>query len=84
MLLDPRDFTFWIRLLFRRIGYLPNELMRLIWNSYLELYALMIIDRTNRRRYIDASIREHDLEFMFDLNRDDDHDDWKRRYGPGF
>ena len=47
-------------------------------------FGVMIIDRTSRRRYINASIREHELEFMFDLNRDDDHDDWKRRYGPGF
>ena len=50
----------------------------------MSAFGVMIIDRTSRRRYINASIREHELEFMFDLNRDDGHDDWKRRYGPGF
>jgi hypothetical protein len=33
--------------------------MRLLWNAYLELYAQMIMDRTNERRHIKALLDEH-------------------------
>jgi|LauGreDrversion4_1035100.scaffolds.fasta_scaffold284770_2 hypothetical protein len=81
--LDPRDFVLLMTRMFRRIGYLPEELMRLIWNVYMELLTFTLIDRTNRRRYIRHKMVEDELDAMFDLNtRNDDNDE--RRYGPGF
>jgi hypothetical protein len=59
MVLDPRDFGLLVTLMFRRLGNLPEELMRLIWNAYLELYAQMIIDRTNDRRHLRDLLDEH-------------------------
>jgi hypothetical protein len=61
--------------MFRRIGSYPQDLIRLIWDTYLELLTFTLIDRTNRRRYIMNNIVEDELDLM-------GYDD--RRYGPGF
>jgi hypothetical protein len=81
--LHPRDFVLFMNRLFSRIGYLPDDLMQMLWNVYMELLTFTLIDRTNRRRYIRHKMVEDELDAMFDLNNDDS-DDWKRRYGPGF
>jgi hypothetical protein len=44
-MIDPRDFGFLVTLMFRRLGGIPEEHMRLIWHAYLELYAQMLTDR---------------------------------------
>jgi len=58
-----------------KIRQIPQDLIRLLWDTYLELLTFTLIDRTNRRRYIMNNIVEDELDLM-------GYDD--RRYGPGF
>ncbi len=73
--LSAQEFVVLMTEMFRRIGSYPQDLIRLIWDTYLELLAFTLIDRTNRRRYIMNNIVEDELDLM-------GYDD--RRYGPGF
>jgi hypothetical protein len=57
-MIDPRDFGFLVTLMFRRLGGIPEELIRLIWHAYLELYAQMLTDRTNDRNRLRDSLDE--------------------------
>jgi hypothetical protein len=73
--LNAQEFVVFMTEMFRRIGSYPQDLIRLIWDTYLELLTFTLIDRTNRRRYIMNNIVEDELDLM-------GYDD--RRYGPGF
>ena len=57
-MIDPRDFGLLVTLMFRRLGGIPDEVMRIIWHAYLELYALMLTDRTNDRNRLRDSLDE--------------------------
>ena len=70
--LDAQDF---VVLMTNKIRQIPQDLIRLLWDTYLELLTFTLIDRTNRRRYIRHKMVEDELDSMGYDNR---------RYGPGF
>jgi hypothetical protein len=71
----PLDAQEFVVLMTNKIRQIPQDLIRLLWDTYLELLTFTLIDRTNRRRYIMNNIVEDELDLM-------GYDD--RRYGPGF
>jgi hypothetical protein len=71
----PLDAQEFVVLMTNKIRQIPQDLLRLLWDTYLELLTFTLIDRTNRRRYIRNNIVEDELDLM-------GYDD--RRYGPGF
>jgi hypothetical protein len=62
-------------LMTNKIRQIPQDLIRLLWDTYLELLTFTLIDRTNRRRYIRHKMVEDELDSMGYDNP---------RYGPGF
>ena len=73
--LDAQDFVVLMTGMFRRIGSCPQDLIRLLWDTYLELLTFTLINRTNKRYYVRHNYVEDELDSM-------GYDD--RRYGPGF
>ncbi len=71
----PLDAQEFVVLMTNKIRQIPQDLLRLLWDTYLEVLTFTLIDRTNRRRYIMNNIVEDELDSM-------GYDD--RRYGPGF
>ena len=73
--LSAQEFVVFMTEMFRRIGSYPQDLIRLLWDTYLELLTFTLINRTNKRYYV----RHNNLEDELDSMGYDD-----RRYGPGF
>lgn len=71
----PLDYHEFAVLMTNKIRQMPQDLIRMIWDIYVELLTFMLIDRTNRRYYYRHKNLEDDLDEM-------DYGD--RRYGPGF
>jgi hypothetical protein len=71
----PLDAQEFVVLMTNKIRQIPQDLLRLLWDTYLEVLTFTLIDRTNRRRYIRNNIVEDELDLMGYGDR---------RYGPGF
>ncbi len=71
----PLDAQEFVVLMTNKIRQIPQDLIRLLWDTYLELLTFTLIDRTNRRRYIRHKMVEDELDSMGYDNP---------RYGPGF
>jgi len=71
----PLDAQEFVVLMTNKIRQIPQDLLRLLWDTYLELLTFTLIDRTNRRRYIRHKMVEDELDSMGYDNP---------RYGPGF
>jgi hypothetical protein len=71
----PLDAQEFVVLMTNKIRNMPQDLIRLLWDTYMEVLTFTLIDRTNRRYYF----RHKDVEDQLDEMGYGD-----RRYGPGF
>ena len=54
----PLDAQEFVVLMTNKIRQIPQDLLRLLWDTYLELYAQMLTDRTNDRNRLRDSLDE--------------------------